>query len=104
MPNVIIYSDELNHASMIEGIKRALIAPSASSATTIRATCAPAGERSGDAESRRLRVSLFDGRRRRADGEICDLAQEFDALTYLDEVHAVGMYGAKARASPSAMA
>ena len=95
-PGLIIYSDELNHASMIEGIRRN-------------------GEakrifRHNDLDHLRELMSLDDAKSPKLiafesiysmDGdfapirEICDLAEEFGALTYLDEVHAVGMYGAR---------
>lgn len=92
-PGLVIVSDELNHASMIQGI------------------------RNGRGEKRifrhndvgHLRETLEDLRGRPVmiafesiysmDGDfgpiaaICDLAEEFGALTYIDEVHAVGMYG-----------
>ncbi len=43
----------------------------------------------------RVRERLFDGGRCRPIAAICDLADKYNALTYLDEVHAVGMYGAR---------
>lgn len=94
LPGLIIYSDELNHASMIEGVRR------------------PGGEkrifRHNDVEHLRSLLQADGASTPKViafesiysmDGdfgpikEICDLADEFDALTYLDEVHAVGMYG-----------
>ena len=93
-PGLIIYSDELNHASMIEGIlrnggeKRVF---RHNDLDHLRALLA-----ADDAGAPKLIAfeSLYS-----MDGdfgpvsEICDIAQEFGALTYLDEVHAVGMYG-----------
>ncbi len=93
-PGLIIYSDELNHASMIEGIRR------------------NGGEkrifRHNDVDHLRELLTEDDVKAPKViafesiysmDGDfapinaICDLADEFGALTYLDEVHAVGMYG-----------
>jgi 5-aminolevulinate synthase len=94
MPNVIIYSDELNHASMIEGIKRAgcprrifrhndlghLRALMENDPADVPKVIAFESVYSMDGDVAPLK-------------ELCDLADEFDAITYLDEVHAVGMYG-----------
>jgi len=93
-PGLIIYSDELNHASMIEGIKR-----NGGSKRIFRhndlahlrdllAADDPAAPKLIAFES----VYSMDGDFGPI-GELCDLADEFNALTYLDEVHAVGMYG-----------
>ncbi|RIJ28980.1 5-aminolevulinate synthase [Henriciella algicola] len=94
LPGLIIYSDALNHASMIEGIRR--------SGADRRIF------RHNDVEHLRALMENDDPSRPKLiafesvysmDGdvgplkELCDLADEFDALTYLDEVHAVGMYG-----------
>ena len=94
IPGLVIFSDELNHASMIEGIRR------------------NGGEKvvfkHNDVEDLRQKLenthrdtpkliafeSLYS-----MDGDfapieaICDLADTYDAMTYIDEVHAVGMYG-----------
>ncbi len=95
-PGLIIYSDALNHASMIEGVRRG------------------GGEkrvfRHNDVDHLRALLAADDPAAPKLiafesiysmDGDfgpikaICDLADEFGALTYIDEVHAVGMYGAR---------
>jgi len=93
-PGLVILSDALNHASMIEGIRHA--------------GCERHIFRHNDtADLRRLLEGIERGRPiliafesiYSMDGDfgpikaICDLADEFGALTYIDEVHAVGMYG-----------
>ncbi|MEZ6000560.1 5-aminolevulinate synthase [Hyphomonas sp.] len=96
MKDLIIYSDQLNHASMIEGIRR--------SGADYRVF------RHNDVDHLRALLENDDPDRPKViafesvysmDGdfgrmkEICDLADEFNALTYLDEVHAVGLYGSQ---------
>ena len=96
MPNCAIFSDAGNHASMIEGIKAA------------RAERHIFRHNDPDDLDRKLR--LVDPARPKIvafesvysmDGdiapiaEICDVAEAHGALTYLDEVHAVGLYGAR---------
>jgi 5-aminolevulinate synthase len=94
MPGTVIFSDEKNHASMIQGIRRG------------------GGEkhifRHNDVEHLEQQLKKYPLGTPKIivfesvysmDGHIapiaaiCDLADKYNALTYLDEVHAVGMYG-----------
>ena len=93
-PGLIIYSDALNHASMIEGIRRnggARRIFRHNDLAHLRALLEaddPAAPKLIAFESVYSMDGDFGPIR-----AICDLAEEFGALTYLDEVHAVGMYG-----------
>ncbi len=93
-PGLIIYSDELNHASMIEGVrrnggaKRIFRHNDVAHLRELLAADDPAAPKLIAFES----IYSMDGDIGPIK-EICDLADEFGALTYLDEVHAVGMYG-----------
>ena len=93
-PGLIIYSDALNHASMIEGVRRNGGAKRVfrhNDVAHLRELLA-----ADDPSIPKLIAfeSIYS-----MDGDfgpikaICDLADEFGALTYIDEVHAVGMYG-----------
>lgn len=94
LPGCIVFSDELNHASMIAGIRNS--------------GCEKRVFRHNDVAHLRELLAAEDPEAPKLiafesvysmDGDvapiaaICDLADEFNALTYLDEVHAVGMYG-----------
>ncbi|MEM7521588.1 MAG: 5-aminolevulinate synthase [Pseudomonadota bacterium] len=93
-PGLIIYSDALNHASMIEGVRRNGGAKRIfrhNDVDHLRALLAaddPAAPKLIAFES----IYSMDGDFAPIKA-ICDLADEFGALTYIDEVHAVGMYG-----------
>jgi len=93
-PGLIIYSDALNHASMIEGVRRNGGAKRIFRHNDLDHLRELLAADDPDAPKVIAFESVYS-----MDGDfgpieaICDLADEFGALTYIDEVHAVGMYG-----------
>ena len=93
-PGLIIYSDALNHASMIEGVRRNGGAKRIFKHNDLHDLRAKLEAEDPAAPKLIAFESVYS-----MDGDfgpieaICDLADEFGALTYIDEVHAVGMYG-----------
>jgi 5-aminolevulinate synthase len=96
LPGCIVYSDALNHASMIQGIRHS----GAEKHIFRHNDPADLARRLAAADPARPKLVAFesvysmDGDIAPID-EICDVAQRYGALTYLDEVHAVGLYGAR---------
>jgi len=96
LPNVKIFSDSMNHASIISGIRN-----SNAEKVVFRHNDVEHLEELLAAEPlERPKLIVFESVYS-MDGDtgpigpICDLAEKYNAITYLDEVHAVGMYGAE---------
>lgn len=94
LPGCIIFSDEKNHASMIEGIRHGGGPKEIWRHNDLEHLEELLQNHDNDTPKIIAFESVYsmDGNISSI-GAICDLAKKYNAMTYLDEVHAVGMYG-----------
>ena len=93
-----VYSDELNHASMIQGIKNANVSTHVFKHNDVEHL--EELLKTSNANTPKLIVfeSLYSMEGLRSPiKQIVNLAKKYNALTYLDEVHSVGLYGPEGR-------
>lgn len=94
LPDLVVLSDEMNHASMIEGIRRGRMTKIIWAHNDV----ADLERHLQSLPRNKPKLIAFESVYS-MDGDIspipkiCDLAEKYGAMTYLDEVHAVGMYG-----------
>ena len=96
LPNCHLYSDSLNHASLIDGVRHAGCKKYVFRHNDVAHLEALMSQHDPAAPKMVIFESVYS-----MDGDIapiekiCDVADKFNALTYIDEVHAVGLYGSK---------
>ncbi|MEE8294240.1 MAG: 5-aminolevulinate synthase [Sphingomonadales bacterium] len=94
LPGCVVFSDQMNHASMIQGIRGSKAVRHIFKHNDVNHLRSLLEETPRDLPKLIAFESVYS-----MDGDIapikefCDLADEFNAITYLDEVHAVGLYG-----------